>query len=111
MGCMKCGKKLGKSETFCDECLEKMERCPVKPGIAIKLNPRPVQTAPKKRTPLHRYWWNTEDQVDDLKTKNRWLSFALSIAVLGFIAAVVFIFILLHQLGELEIPFAYIFGL
>ena len=111
MGCMKCGEKLGRSETFCDECLEKMEKCPVKPGIAINLTPRPVQATTKKRTPHRRYWLNTEDQVDALRSKNRWLSFALIVAILGFLASVAVIFMLLHQQGRVDLPFARYFGM
>ena len=99
---MKCGKKLGSSQVFCDECLEMMEKNPVKPGTVVKLPNRPVVSMTKKR-PLHRrYFWNAEDEIDTLRSKLRWVTFALVIAILGFLACLAVIFLLLYWQGRLD---------
>ena len=103
LGCMKCGKKLGSAQTFCDECLAKMEQSPVKPNTVVVLPTRPVKTATKKKSLRPRYFWDAEDKIDTLRSKLRWVSFALIVAILGFILAVAVIFLLLHWQGNLDI--------
>lgn len=102
MACMKCGKKLGSSQVFCDECLAKMEQTPVPPNTVVVLprrNPAPVQ----KKKPLNRrYFWNIEGENDTLRTKIRWLRFALIVAILGFFISVAVIFLLLQQQGQMD---------
>ncbi|MBE6942395.1 MAG: hypothetical protein E7455_08965 [Ruminococcaceae bacterium] len=103
MGCMKCGKKLGQSQVFCDECLEKMAQAPVEPGTVVKLPDR-TEAPPSKKKPLRRlYFWEAEDEIGTLRSKIRWLTFALVVAVLGFLVAVAVIFLLLHWQGQLDI--------
>lgn len=46
--CLKCGKKTEERSVFCSECLEVMERYPVKPGTIVHLprrQPLPESTA------------------------------------------------------------------
>ena len=103
LGCMKCGKKLGFAQTFCDECLAKMEQAPVKPNTVVVLPTRPTKPVTKKK-PLHqRYFWDAEDKIDILRSKLRWVSFALVIAILGFLLAVAVIFMLLYWQGNLDV--------
>ena len=102
MGCMKCGKKLGQSQVFCDECLEKMAQCPVKPGTVIKLPDRSAAPAPKKKPLRRRYFWNAEDEIGTLQTRVRWLRFALVVAIIGFLLSVGVIFLLLYWQGQLD---------
>lgn len=100
LGCMKCGKKLGSSQVFCDECLEKMEQNPVKPGTVVNLPNRPAAPVAKKR-PLHkRYLWDAEDEIDTLRSKLRWVTFALIVAIVGFLFAVAVIVLLLYWQGH-----------
>ena len=102
MACMKCGKKLGSSQVFCDECLEKMEQTPVPHNAVVVLprrNPAPTQ---KKKTLNRRYFWVIEGENDTLRTKIRWLRFSLIVAILGFIISVAVIFLLLQQQGQLD---------
>lgn len=101
MACMKCGKKLTSSAVFCDECLEIMEQNPVNPNTVVTLprrDPAPVQ---KKKHIHHRYFWNLEGENDTLRTKLRWMRFALIVAILGFLISVAVIFMLLHFQGRL----------
>lgn len=102
MACMKCGRKLGSSQVFCDGCLAEMEQTPVPPNAVVVLprrDPAPVQ---KKKPSNRRYFWNIEGENDTLRTKIRWLRFALIVAVLGFIISVAVIFLLLQQQGQLD---------
>ncbi len=102
VACMKCGKKLGSSQVFCDECLEKMEQNPVNPNTVVTL-PRRESASVQKKRPLHqRYFWNLEGENDTLRTKIRWLRFALVVAILGFLISVAVIFLLLQWQGRLD---------
>lgn len=106
MNCLKCGKKLGASQVFCDECVEKMAEKPVKPGTPINLPHRAPAPTTKKKAVKRRYWWDVEDEIVPLRSKVRWLTFALIVAVLGFLIAVAVIFLLLQWQGTLDLfPF------
>ena len=99
---MKCGKDLGASQVFCDECLEMMEKNPVKPGTVVKLPNRPAVPVAKKR-PLHRrYLWDAVDEIDTLRSKLHWVTFALIVAIVGFLLAVSVVFLLLYWQGRLD---------
>ena len=41
MNCVRCGKETEGKAVFCPECLEEMERYPVKPGTIIHIRQRP----------------------------------------------------------------------
>ena len=47
--CLKCGKKPAQHAVFCNECLEVMERYPVKPGTVIHLPKRPNLPSPSTK--------------------------------------------------------------
>ena len=102
MGCMKCGKKLGESQVFCDECMAKMAENPVKPGTVVVLPNRPTAPATKKRILPRRYFWDAEDEIDTLRSKLRWVTFALIIAILGFLISFAVILLLLYWQGRLD---------
>ena len=102
MGCMKCGKKLGASQVFCDECLEKMAQCPVSPSAVVKLPERSSTPVAKKKTTRRLYFWNMENEIGTLQSKIRWLRFALIVAILGFLLSVALIFMLLYWQGQLD---------
>ena len=102
MGCMKCGKKLGKTGVFCDECLEKMAECPISPDAVVQLPNRPAAPVVRKKPQIRRYFWNVEGENDTLRTKIRWLRVALIIAILGFLLALALIFFMLSNLGQLD---------
>ena len=88
MGCMKCGRDIVEGQVFCSECLEKMERYPVKPGTPVLLPDRRKE-APKK-APTRRKL-SSEEQIRRLRRLNRTLSFLLALSLmvsifLGYIA-------------------------
>ena len=103
LSCMKCGKKLGASGIFCDECLEMMKQSPVDPDTPVKLPNRPAEPAPAKKKPLkRRYFWIVEGENDNLRTKIRWLRFALTISTIGFLLAVALILMMVFWPDQLD---------
>ena len=103
MPCMKCGRKLGVSKTFCDECLEKMAQTPVDPEAVVKLPSRPAAPAVTKKKALkRRYFWVIEGENDNLRAKIRWLRFALAIAIIGFVLAVCLILMMVFWQDQLD---------
>lgn len=105
MGCMKCGKELGSSQTFCDECLEEMKLHPVKPNATVVLPNRPAPVISKKKPARQRYFWNVKGAVDALRSRVRWLTFALVVVSLCLLAAIVLILFLLYRQGRLDLGF------
>ena len=83
MYCMKCGKEIGETRVFCDDCLEVMSRYPVKQGTHVHLPSTATATekkpAPKKRQPT------PEEYLVRFRTATRWLSIALvsTLLILG----------------------------
>ena len=72
MSCLKCGKSTGEKQAFCDECLELMEKHPVKPGIAVHLPHR--DPAPQEKRPAARHREPTAaEQAEQLRKTIRWL--------------------------------------
>ena len=105
MGCMKCGKKLGKSQVFCDECLIDMEQNPVKPGSVVKLPKRPAPTPVKKRLSQRYYFWNAEDKIDSLKLRLRWVLAAFIVTFLCLVAAIIALIWVIKAQGQVIFPF------
>jgi hypothetical protein len=100
---MKCGKKLGASKSFCEECLERMAASPVDPEAVVKLPNRPAAPAPaKKKAAKRRYFWIIEGENDNLRTKIRWLRFALFIATIAFLLAVGLILMMVFWQDQLD---------
>ena len=92
MGCMKCGRDIVEGQVFCPECLEKMEKYPVKPGTPVLL-PNRRKEMPKK-APTRRKL-SSEEQIRRLRRLNRTLSFLLALSLmvtifLGYIAVLHF---------------------
>ena len=103
MACMKCGKKLGQSQVFCDECLEKMAQSPVDPNTMVTLPRRESAPAPRKKSVPRQYFWVIEGENDTLRAKLRWMRVALIIAIIGFLCSVAVIFLMLHWQGQLDL--------
>ena len=85
MYCMKCGRELKDKQVFCPECLTIMADYPIKPDTPILLPtrhsalPNPAKSPKKKaRKP--------EEQVLRLRSTVRWLTLALLVTLLAFIA-------------------------
>lgn len=81
MECLRCGTDTGNETEFCSDCLQFMEKYPVKPGTAIQLRRREVIQAQKK-APRPVRFNDTEDQVHDLKKLIRAMAALLIVAVI-----------------------------
>lgn len=80
MNCIKCGSKISEGQVFCDECLQDMERHPVKPGTPVILPNRPAAVAAKRRHA--RKARKPEEQIHTLKNIIMWLMLALAVTML-----------------------------
>jgi len=80
MYCLKCGKDTKDERVFCQECLESMDRYPVKPGTAIQLHRREALATARKVAKNARPV-STEDQVEHLRKIVFWMGILLVIAV------------------------------
>lgn len=85
MHCMKCGRKLKENQVFCPECLAVMEDYPVKPGTPIQLPTRHNSPSASAR-PSKKKARKPEEQILRLRSAVRWLTLALVVALLAFIA-------------------------
>ncbi len=110
MACMKCGKELGSSQTFCDECLEEMKKNPVSHSEVVRLPQRSTQSAVKKRPRRHHYFWDAEEKIEVLRLRLRWLTFAFVITLLCLAVCLGVILWLLHIQGQPTLPFSDFFG-
>ena len=84
MGCLKCGQDTGVSSVFCDDCLAKMTKYPVKPDIAVQLPQRIADTEDKK--PVRKKKQLTTAQL--LKKSQRrvlWLSAAVIFLIISLV--------------------------
>ena len=53
MNCMKCGRETQNENVFCQECLQDMEKYPVRPGTVVQLHRRKEVSAVKKMPKRH----------------------------------------------------------
>ena len=64
MNCMKCGRETENEQVFCQNCLQIMEKYPVRPGTVVLL-PRRRETVIKKTVKRHTV--PAEEQIKALK--------------------------------------------
>lgn len=102
MNCMRCGVQTDGKEVFCADCLNSMEKYPVKPGTPVHLPMRNALQEVKK--PLKKKRENsTEEQISRLRNMVRKLSAAL-IAALTVIALLAGILLLNSLHSEPQPP-------
>ena len=86
MNCMKCGREVDEGRVFCDECLEYMERDPIKMNTPVLIPAQP----PKKSSP-RRQVVNPEEEVKRLEKLNQnlflilMLLFTTTLLLLGYV--------------------------
>lgn len=86
MNCMKCGREVENEQVFCEDCLLDMEKYPVAPGTAVHLPLRREGSGTRKQLPRRRKV-SLEEQVKQLKKRNRILAIALAVTSLLLLAA------------------------
>ena len=82
MYCLRCGKETELEKVFCGECLQTMEKYPVKPGTAIHLHHRQVVQSQRKASRAKRHS-DTEDQILFLRKALRVMGLLLILSVIG----------------------------
>jgi len=80
MNCMKCGREIGEDQVFCSTCLELMAQHPVKPDVVVKLPLR--QEIPQKKNQSRKKVRTPEEQILQLKRRNRWLAASVCILLI-----------------------------
>lgn len=80
MNCIKCGRETAEDQVFCEFCLEVMEKYPVKPGTAVHIPARTVETETKKNQPRKKPALSPSEQV--LRLKKKLLRARIALAVL-----------------------------
>lgn len=93
MHCMKCGRQVEDSHSFCPDCMEEMAKYPVKPGTVIKLPNHPVAAPVKKRKRIPK----PEDQIAALRRSRRRLMLALMFSLMLLLGMSLFALILLER--------------
>ena len=89
MNCMKCGREIEEGSVFCPECLEEMDKYPVKPGTAVLLPQKKSVSPVKKVYSRLRHSFTPEEMVVRLKRRCRrlfllWLITALLLGLLAY---------------------------
>ena len=98
MSCMKCGKEVSEGQVFCQECLEEMEKYPVKPGTAVLLPNRPHQAVVHKRS--YRKSRKPEDQISRLR---KWNVALCVICCVVMVALILSLLLNLKLMGDQDI--------
>lgn len=78
MNCMKCGRETENDQVFCQDCLQIMEKYPVRPGTVVFL-PRRRETTIKKSVKRHSA--STEEQIKLLRKRLAVMWFVLVLCI------------------------------
>ena len=81
MNCVKCGREIGEDQVFCGQCLDEMEKYPVKPGTAVHIPTRAPREEVKKQ-PKRKLALSPSEQIQRLQKKVRILRLALALMLL-----------------------------
>ena len=81
LNCMKCGREISEG-VFCTECLEEMDRYPIKPGTVVNLPRRKAETAAKKTHTRRRVLPSLEEQNRALRKQLRRMLLVMLILIL-----------------------------
>ena len=87
MSCLRCGRETEEGRSFCDLCLEEMEKYPVRPGTAVML-PRRQESTPPKKTKRHAPV-PAEEQIKKLKKQKAVLCATLGLIILLLAAVLI----------------------
>ena len=85
MNCMKCGRETENEEVFCRNCLQIMEKYPVRPGTVVLL---PRRREPTMKKTVKRHSIPAEEQIKILKKRVMILWFALVLCIAAILIMV-----------------------
>lgn len=88
MTCIKCGRKLKDTQTFCQECLAQAELDPVDPATPIVFFAQKQTSAAKKRRAHKRVQRSPEEQALRYRAIIGRLAFVLTLALLALGVAI-----------------------
>ncbi len=102
MNCIKCGKDTKSEHIFCQQCLDGMDKYPVKPDVHVQLPNRPA-TPSQKRSGKKRILLTTDEQVVALQKRTRRMAVWIAMLCLLLGAAAATIVHILQIEGVLEL--------
>ena len=85
MNCLRCGRETTDDHTFCDHCLQTMEKYPVRPGTAVMLPKHKDAPVPKKTK--HHLPPPPAEQIRRLKKQRLILSVVITMLIALMAAA------------------------
>ena len=83
MNCMKCGRKTENEQVFCQDCLQVMEKFPVRPGTVVLLPRRREPSVIKKS--IKRHVPSAEEQVKILRKRVMKLTLLLIMCIIAIV--------------------------
>ena len=102
MLCLKCGKNTEGAQVFCPNCLDGMEKYPVKPDVHIQLPSRPAATAQKKQSRKRRML-NADEQILYLRSKVRQQRALMAVLIIALLITIGTLFMTVSQKEEPDI--------
>ena len=81
MNCMKCGRETQNEAVFCQDCLQDMEKYPVRPGTVVQLPRRKENIVLKKVTKRHIP--TAEEQIKALRKRVKILMLLLVLCIVA----------------------------
>ena len=83
MNCMKCGRETENEQVFCQDCLQVMEKFPVRPGTVVLLPRRREPSVIKKN--IKRHVPSAEEQVKILRKRVLTLTLLLIMCIVAIV--------------------------
>ena len=83
MNCMKCGRETENEQVFCQDCLQVMEKFPVRPGTVVLLPRRREPSVIKKS--IKRHVPSAEEQVKILRKRVMTLTLLLIMCIIAIV--------------------------
>ena len=91
MHCLKCGTQTIGDRVFCDNCLETMDKHPVKPGTPVQI-PKRLTAAEVKRNSSRKKALTPEEQLERMQKAVKWLVLTIITLLLALTLSVLLLF-------------------
>ena len=99
MNCMKCGRETEKENVFCQNCLQEMEKYPVRPGTVV-LIPRRKETSVIKKI-QKRHVPTAEEQIKKL---HQWVGTLIVLLAVCIVAIILMFRPTMHYVLDEHVP-------
>lgn len=87
MNCLKCGKEIEEKQVFCEDCLEVMEKFPVKPDAKLFL-PKQTTSTPVKKSAPRKKVLSPEERILRLKKAIHILCIILVVTISALVLSI-----------------------